>query len=151
MEEKLLEYMTVLRDFGRIYTQQIINGNPRLKTDLRLSQIKTLSMFRDRDRLSMKELAEIMGVKLPNMTMMIDCLAKEGVVERERDLEDRRKVYVRLTPKGKKVRRDLLTHRHKIARAVFKQVNEADKAELLSSLASVCRILERAFGENGIA
>ena len=147
MEEKLLEYLTVLRDFGRIYTQKIISGNPKLKTDLKLSQIKTLFAFRDRDRLSMKELAEILGVKLPNMTMMIDGLTKEGVVERERDFEDRRKVYVSLTPKGKKIIADFLTHRHRIARAIFKQVNTADKSELLNSLGSVCRILEKAFAK----
>jgi DNA-binding MarR family transcriptional regulator len=147
MEAKLLEYLTVLRDFGRIYTQKIISGNPKLKTDLKLSQIKTLFAFRDRDRLSMKELAEILGVKLPNMTMMIDSLAKEGVVERERDFDDRRKVYVSLTPKGKKTIADFLTHRHRIARTIFKQVNTADKLELLNSLGSVCRILEKAFSK----
>ena len=147
MEAKLLEYLTVLRDFGRIYTQKIISGNPKLKTDLKLSQIKTLFAFRDRDRLSMKELAEILGVKLPNMTMMIDSLAKEGVVERERDFDDRRKVYVSLTPKGKKTIADFLTHRHRIARTIFRQVNTADKLELLNSLGSVCRILEKAFSK----
>lgn len=147
-EEKLLEYMSVLRNFGRIYTQKIICGNPKLKTDLKLSQIKALSAFRDRDRLSMKELAEIVGVKLPSMTMMIDGLEKEGVVERERDLEDRRKVYVWLTSKGKKVRGNFLTQRHRIARGIFQRVEAADKAELLSSLGNVCRILEGAFKES---
>jgi DNA-binding MarR family transcriptional regulator len=147
MEEKLIEYLTVLRDFGRIYTQKIISANPKLKTDLKLSQIKTLSAFRDSDRLSMKELAEFLGVKLPNMTMMIDSLAKDGVVERERDSDDRRKVYVSLTPKGKKIRGDFLTHRHRVARSIFKQVNAADKSELLNSLGSVCRILEKAFAK----
>ena len=151
MEEQLLEYMTALRDFGRIYTQKIISGNPRLKTDLKLSQIKTLSAFRDKDRMCMKELAEILGVKLPNMTMMINNLTKDGVVKREWDIEDRRKVYVRLTPKGKKIRADFLNQRHRVARTVFKQVNAADKSELLKSLGSVSRILEKAFGEKGAA
>ncbi|MEI6125276.1 MAG: MarR family transcriptional regulator [Pseudomonadota bacterium] len=146
-EEKLLEYLIVLRDFGRIYTQKIISGNPKLKTDLKLSQIKALYAFRESGRLSMKELAEIVGVKLPNMSMMIDSLEKDGLVERERDLDDRRKVYVWLTPKGIKVKGDFLTQRHRIARGIFQRVDAADKTELLTSLGNVCRILEGAFKE----
>jgi len=150
MEEKLLEYLTVLRDFGTIYTRKIISGNPKLKTDLKLSQIKALYAFRDRDRLTMKDLAEIVGVKLPNMTMMVDSLEKEGIVCRERDGADRRKVYVRLTAKGKTVREDFLAERHRIAKAVFEKINAGDKRELLSSLGTVCRILGKTFKQGSV-
>ena len=145
MEKQLIEYLSVLRDFGSIYREKIINGNPELKTDLKLSQIKALYAFRDNDCLSMKELAGNIGVKLPNMTMMVDSLIKEGIAERDRDKEDRRKVFVRLTKKGKRVRSNFLVYRHKIAQTVFENLNKEDKKELLNSLSSVCRILEKAF------
>ena len=147
MEKELLEYLNVLRDFGGIYREKIINGNPKLKSDLKLSQIKALYAFRSSDCLSMKELAANIGVKLPNMTMMVDSLIKEGIVERDRDEEDRRKVIVRLTEKGKRVRSDFLAYRHKIAQSLFSKLNKEDKKELLNSLSSVCRILEKAFGD----
>lgn len=145
VEEKLVEYLTVLRDFARIYTQKIISGNPKLLTDLKLSQVKALYAFRDKDRLSMKELASIVGVKLPNMTMMIDSLAREGVVERERDGNDRRKVNVWLTPKGKKLRESFFAQRHRVARSIFENIEPVDRTELLNSLGNVCRILEKSF------
>ena len=145
MEKELIEYLNVLRDFGGIYREKIINGNPKLKSDLKLSQIKALYAFRSSDCLSMKELAANIGVKLPNMTMMVDSLIKEGVAERDRDEEDRRKVIVRLTKKGKRVRADFLAHRHGLARSIFAKLNKDDKDELLGSLSSVCRILGKAF------
>ena len=148
MDEQLVEYLNILRDFGSIYRGKIISGRPKLKTDLKLSQIKALYAFRDKELLSMKELAENIGVKLPNMTMMVDSLAEEGIAARSRDEQDRRKVLVRLTKKGRRVMSNYLAQRHKIAQALFAKLNKGDKEELLNSLSNVCRILEKAFGED---
>ncbi len=139
--------MSLLRNFGQVYSRRIIDGNPKVKTDLKLSQIKALYAFRDRDRLSMKELAYNIGVKLPNMTMMIDGLLQEGIVERDRDEHDRRKVIVWLTPKGKKLRADFLSERQEIARELFAKLNERDRKRLLTSLSTVCQIMDKAFSD----
>lgn len=145
MEKDLLKYFTILRDFGRLYTQKIIDGNPKVKTDLKMSQIKALYAFRDHDGLSMKELADSLGLKMPSMTILADGLEREGIIRRQRDGKDRRKVFVWLTPKGKRIRSDFLARRHRIARTVIGSLNGPDKAELLGALGSVCRILEKAF------
>ncbi len=141
----MIEYLNLLRDFGRLYRDKIIDGNPQHNSDLKLSQIKALYAFRDSDCLSMKELANNIGVKLPNMTMMVDNLMDEGIVERDRDTHDRRKVIVRLTAKGKKVRSDLLAQRHRTAQTIFAELDQSDKTQLLQSLRVVCKILEKAF------
>ena len=145
MDKKLLEQFTLLRELGRVYTQKILDGNTEHKSHLRLSQIKALYAFRDQNCLSMKSLAENIGVKLPNMTMMIENLSEDGIVERGRDELDRRKVIVRLTPKGIKIRENFLSHRSNIATALFSSLNNSEKKELLGSMDSVCRILEKAF------
>ena len=147
MEKKLLEYFTLLKDFGRIYTRRIIDGDPQIKSDLKLSQIKALYAFRDQECLTMKELAASLDVKLPNMTMMVDSLEADGIVERDRDGRDRRKVMVRLTEKGKDIKADFLERREEIAKAIFSRMNQADRRELLNSLASVCRILNKTVDE----
>ena len=93
----------------------------------------------------MKELAANIGVKLPTMTMMIDSLAREGLVGCEHDEKDRRRVIVWLTPKGKKVRSDFLAQRHAIAGTIFMRLNVRDRKKLLRSLGDVCGVLEKAF------
>jgi len=145
MEKRFFDYLNVLREFGRIYTGKIISSTPALGTDLKLSQIRGLYAFRDRDRMNMRELAALIGVKMPTMTMMVDSLVKDGLVERARDDEDRRKVNVWLTEKGKRVRRRFLEQRQSVARTIFERVDAADRAELLRSLGSVCTILKKAF------
>jgi len=149
MEKKFIEYLTVLREFGRIYTGKIISSTPALGTDLKLSQIRTLYAFRDRDSLTMRELATSIGVKMPTMTIMVDSLVNDGIVERERDTHDRRKVNVWLTEKGKKIRSDFLKQRQHIARSIFERINPAERKKLLHSLENICAILAKAFRSEG--
>lgn len=145
MEAKILDYMALLRDFGRIYTQKILSGSTGLKSDLKLSQVKAMYAFRDTDCLSAQELADLVGTKLCTATIMADSLENEGIVTRKRDPADRRKVMVTLTAKGRKFRRDFLSHRHRIARRIFVHISGDEQARLKEALSTVCEILTRAF------
>jgi len=147
MEKKILDYLALLRDFGRIYTQKILSGSADRKTDLKLSQVKAMYAFRDANSLSAHELADLVGTKLCTATFLCDSLEQEGIVTRERDPADRRKVMVTLTPRGKRFRRDFLAHRHRIARKIFADISSADQTRLQEALATVCEILQQAFVE----
>jgi len=151
MDEKILDYLALLRDFGRIYTQKILSGDTRQKSDLKLSQVKAMYAFRDTDSLSAKELAELVGTKLCTATVMADSLEQEGIVTRQRDAGDRRKVMVTLTVKGRKFRRDFLAHRHRIARTIFSHINSSEQVKLQQALCTVCDILQHAFADENPA
>ena len=145
MDKKILDYLSLLRDFGRIYTQKILSGNTGQKNDIKLSQIKAMYAFRDSDSRSAQEFADLVGTKLCTATVMCDSLEREGIVTRQRDDADRRKVMVTLTPKGKKFRKDFLAHRHRIARNIFDHISSAEQARLQQALCTVCDILQHAF------
>jgi DNA-binding MarR family transcriptional regulator len=143
MEEKLNNYFVTLRNFSRIFMQDVVSNGKSIKSDLKLSQIKAIAAFQDKNCFSMKELANNIGVKLSNMTMMVDSLIKDGMVERDRDDSDRRKVMVRLTPKGKKIRAKFLAQRRNVAKSIFANLNDKDRDELLKSLDKACHILKK--------
>jgi DNA-binding MarR family transcriptional regulator len=67
---------------------------------LTLPQYHLLEALRDADELSVGALAEAAGVAPPTATRMLDCLARDGYVERRHSEEDRRAVLVSLTPSG---------------------------------------------------
>jgi len=148
MDDKLFQYLTFLRDFSRVYTQQIMEGNIPMKCDLKLSQLKALYAFRDKDCITMKEFAMNLGVKFPNMTMIVDGLEHEGIVERERGHEDRRKVFVTLTDRGKEIRNGFLEQRSKIAEEIFGNITEHERELLLTSLNNVCTIFGKSFEDH---
>jgi MarR family transcriptional regulator, organic hydroperoxide resistance regulator len=69
---------------------------------LTLPQYHLLEALRDEDELSVGALAEAAGVAPPTATRMLDCLARDGHVERRHSEEDRRAVLVSLTPSGRR-------------------------------------------------
>ena len=143
MEDELNQYFTTLRNFSRVLLNRITNNDSGTDCELKLSQMKAISAFKDDSSFLMKELAHNCGVKISNMTTMVDDLIQEGFAKRERDESDRRKVLVHLTPKGKEVRARFLANRRKTARSIFSRLTDDDKKELLSSLDRACKILEK--------
>jgi DNA-binding MarR family transcriptional regulator len=71
--------------------------------DLTLSQLKTLSLLGElppSSPLSLKDVAERLGISLPAASRAVDPLVRRGLAERREDTEDRRIKRVRITPKG---------------------------------------------------
>ena len=135
--------MHILENFEHIYTRKIETGKNNITSRLRVSQIKALFAFKDAHCFSLGELANNVGSNLPNMSCMIDSLIKDGIAELDTDDKDRKKVKVRLTPRGEKIRAQFLSHRRKVAKIIFNNLNQEDKAALLNSLDTACKILEK--------
>lgn len=104
-----------------------------LKAKLTMSQMITLLRLihkKERKELKMSELAEIANANVSAMTGIVDGLIQEGLVERERSTEDRRTVFVRLTPEGAKIARSLQNYRRKKIREAVEYLDE-DKRETM--------------------
>jgi MarR family transcriptional regulator, 2-MHQ and catechol-resistance regulon repressor len=65
-----------------------------------------------------------------NMTVVVDNLEKEGLVERVRDTEDRRKVSVRLTHKGEKLFRNIFIEHAKHITGLASVLSPSEQEEL---------------------
>ena len=70
--------------------------------ELTIGQGYVVQLLLDNGEMSMGELAAASGVKMPTMTENVKRLEKLGHVLRRHDITDRRKVYVGLSPRGKK-------------------------------------------------
>lgn len=88
--------------------------------DLTLSQLKTLSLLSElppSSPLSLKEVAERLGISLPAASRAVDPLVRRGLVVRREDEEDRRIKRVSTTAEG-----DALTQRLMAARVAALEV-----------------------------
>ena len=75
------------------------------QTDLSISDIHMLEAVgkgKDRRR-TISELAEVLNITLPSVTVAINKLMKKGYVEKVRGEEDGRIVYVSLTRQGRRI------------------------------------------------
>jgi DNA-binding MarR family transcriptional regulator len=70
------------------------------ETGISLAQMHTIEIIGHNRNRRMKEIAQKMGVTTGSLTVMIDRLEKNGLVQRHPHPDDRRSLMVTLTPKG---------------------------------------------------
>ncbi len=78
-----------------------------------------------------------------NTTVVVDNLEKTGLVERRHCKEDRRAVYVHLTPKGKRLFEDIFhQHAHVVQRlaSVLTEVEQKQLSALLKKLGLALKV-----------
>jgi len=111
---------------------------PRVAAEFELSepQCHVLRLMEPGAGVPMRRLVERLGCDASNVTGIVDRLEARGLVERVACRHDRRVRMVRLTPRGAKVRADI------VARMAEPPAPIADLAA--DDLAALCTILRRA-------
>jgi DNA-binding MarR family transcriptional regulator len=141
----LSEQMLIIKDFiDEFYNKTVFHGERSLNSDLTPSQIKSFFAFeKDDQAYPIGELGKNARVKSSTMTDMIDRLEKDGIVERTRDDDDRRVVKVRLTDKGKKIKRQFSLKMREGIEEAFAHLSEEEKKILIDHLKGAYQILKR--------
>ena len=137
--------MLIIKDFiDEFYNKTVFHGGRALNSDLTPSQIKSLFAFeKDDHAYPIGEMGKNARVKSSTMTDMIDRLEKDGIAERIRDDGDRRVVKVRLTNKGKKIKRQFSVKMRTGIEEAFAHLSEAEKRILIDHLKGAYQILKR--------
>jgi len=68
-----------------------------------LSQAYTIGTIHEKEKLTMNELSQEMGLAISTLTRITDVLVRDDIVCRNQSVKDRRKVLVCLTDKGKEL------------------------------------------------
>ena len=115
--------------------------NTIAELELSFTQIKALcAMDMESEELSVKALADLMGVSLPAMSRAVDGLFERGFVSREEDSEDRRMKRVRLTDAGRTVPQALNESRLSALQGLLSSLGDEEATALEHALGL---ILER--------
>ncbi len=137
-QEIILLSYKVIRAVGKN-----IKFNETIDHELSMLQLRALMLIADKENVTMSQLAKELNVKLPTATVLIDRLLVNRLVERVDDENDRRKVLITLTTKGKK---DLeKSTKAKVERMtyVLNVISEQDKSNLLEILKKLYQKLEK--------
>jgi DNA-binding MarR family transcriptional regulator len=109
---------------------------------LSLPQYHLLEALRDDDELTVGVLAEAAGVAPPTATRMLDCLARDGYVERRHSETDRRAVLVSLTPSGRIAVQAAHEQASAWRRRVFESLEPAEREQAAALLNRLSEVLE---------
>lgn len=69
--------------------------------EISLAQMHLLEVVGNHDQLRMKELSDKLGVTTGTLTVMVHRLVSKGYLIKEKDAQDKRSYFIKLTDKGK--------------------------------------------------
>ena len=105
--------------------------------------LRFLSEF---DGLNQRELSQKVGVHPNTAVPALDNMEKHGLVKRVRDANDRRRVCVHLTPKGRRLRDEMIPD---VSAMVFRSIANVTSSELDTFFKVIKRIEENLVAEGG--
>jgi len=112
-------------------------SNTLTRRDITTTQLLVLECLSTCGHCKMNTLVDALKVKFSGVTAIIDRLVKRGFVVREHGKEDRRTVFVSLTPKGKKVLQEVYVQRRKAFTQVFSRVSAVEREQYLKILEKI--------------
>jgi DNA-binding MarR family transcriptional regulator len=105
--------------------------------------LRILSEF---DGLNQRELSKKVGVHPNTAVPALDNMEKHGLVKRVRDANDRRRMCVHLTPKGRRLRDEMIPD---VSAMVFRSIANVTPAELDTFFKVIKRIEDNLVAEGG--
>ena len=133
------------RDVMRLYPQIYFACHSRHVRDpqtLRLlsrHQASILDHLDEIDPLTLNDLARHMGVTAGTMSLSIDRLERKGYVVRMRDAADKRRVHLRLTSAGVRIRQASSVLDPARVEALLARLSDADRAAAVHGLSLLAR------------
>lgn len=109
----------------------------RLTQGLTITEVHTIVAVGLHERSPMNVVAARLGVTLATLTTAVNKLVKKGFVERERAEDDRRKVLVSLTKKGRQVLRAHNLFHHQMIDEALADLSEEEERVFAVALAKV--------------
>ena len=120
-------FRRVLRQFERITNTQLRN----FCAGVTLAQCLVLLEVDVEERLAVGQLASRLRLDNSTLSRTIDGLVRKGILDRSRDDQDRRVVWVRLTRAGEAVCKAIHEQNDAICRGVFERIPSAKRATVV--------------------
>lgn len=117
-----------------VRTLQIFERGKLTKKGFTISQCYTMFNIQQYGALTMNQLSEKMNLDTSTMTRIVATLDRDGYLSRERSLEDRRIVLVRLTAKGSEAARELETEVREFYRYIVQALPEGKVDDVIESV-----------------
>ena len=122
--------------------QQILAGFKARGVSISAPQWEILSVLWQRDGLTQTKLAAATTIDKASITRILDRMARDGLVERRADPDDRRAFRIHLRKAGKKLHEQLLPDVQKIIARAFSEIDEEQQRAATDFLKQVYKNLK---------
>jgi DNA-binding MarR family transcriptional regulator len=120
------QYFELANQFKLLVKLMTLEWNKRMVSNMTMSQYRMLHRLHVKGPQKVSELAEFMDITSGGVTGVTDKLMVNGYVDRKRDEEDRRVVYIEITDKGKDMVQLMKERQGETISAFFETLPEED-------------------------
>jgi len=113
--------------------------DPKTRTTLSLKQARILDHLHPADAMHLHALAKHLRVTPSTMSLAVDRLEQAGYLVRTRDRQDARRVELRLTPAGVRLKQQQKLLDPELVRTLLKRLKGADRKHALRGLQLLAR------------
>jgi DNA-binding MarR family transcriptional regulator len=113
--------------------------------ELTLPQFWALTWVHERDRAAMHDLAVSLAMNPSTATLLVDRLVGKKLMSRVRDRSDRRRVLVRVTPRGRRMLEEIHTQKRKALLETFRPLTARERSRYLELVETLARRIESTF------
>ena len=108
---------------------------------LTVSQLRAIYLLAYHETLTISELARALQMGNPAASILVQQLVQQGLVERSEDVNDRRRTFVRLTPRGSELVRGRRDQREVKFRRRLSQLSDDELAGLMQGVIALSKIV----------
>ena len=143
----------VMKCYPRIYfachTRHV--RDPRTRRQISAHQASILDHLDEIEPTGLNELAKHMGVTPSTMSLTVDRLARDGYVKRGPDPRDGRRVALRITRAGARLRDQMTVLDPELVRAMLARLGPAQRSDALRGLELLARAADEAIALKSVS
>lgn len=132
LDEQVYEIEKTLRNINKVIRRKLRENLSAFS--LTPPQFEALVHLSHSDNLPIGQLSTKLGMSFSSTTDLVDRMERHGLVSRERDEHDRRKVLLTATEKGQQLMNRVLAIHHEHLAATFADVETEDLRAYVASL-----------------
>ncbi len=146
--QRLMLLLNTLSLFSR---RTLVSWMPELVAEMGITEERFMVMFELslQPDSSLKDLAKSMMVSSSSLSVMINALVEQDIVTRLPDPADRRRVLLRLGPRGEDLLRRAEEHLLERFQDYLKNLPEVDRQELGSASEALLQVIDRILRRTG--
>lgn len=119
----------------------------QLLDELSLEQFSLIRMIYRHGPIRASELADLLFVHKSAITVRADRLVKKGLLERQRDAEDRRNVYLRVSEEGMRFYETLEAKINEFVETIIQDIPQDEMETFLNTFEKIAVYIENYGGE----
>ena len=140
----------MVRRFNRFYTRQIgVLQEHLLQSQLSLTEVRVMYELANREQVTAGELCRELGLDRGYLSRMLQNFEEHGWIKTEVAADDRRKTYLQLSGKGRKVFSPLDQRSNEEVSAMLARIAPSDQEKLIAAMREIEGVLAPAEATRG--